>query len=66
MGLATEAADSLGCPLPIGEAAEKIYSDIIAEEPVYGNKDFSSVYQYLRLAADQESRHGLLGQSEHE
>ena len=64
MGLATEAADMLGCPLPMGEAAEKVYADIIEDEPEYAKKDFSSVYQYLRVSADEESRKGRLGQSE--
>lgn len=64
MGLASEAADSLGSPLPMGEAAEKLYADVIAAEPEYAKKDFSAIYQYLRLASDEESRKGRLGQSE--
>ena len=66
MGLATEAGDMLGCPLPMGEAAEKVYEDAIECEPEHARKDFSSVYQYLRAACDEESRKGRLGESERE
>ncbi len=52
MGLATEAAGAIGCPLPMGGAAEKVYAQIIVEEPDFSRKDFSSVYQYLRLASN--------------
>lgn len=66
MGLATEIGDALGSPLPLGEAAEGIYADVIEQEPELARRDFSSVYQYLRLAADRESRKGRPGQSERE
>ncbi|CAL1704274.1 unnamed protein product [Somion occarium] len=64
MGLASEIADACGSPLPLGEAAENIYAEVVKKEPQLANKDFSSVYHYLRLAADEESRKGRLGQSE--
>ena len=66
MGLATDIGDKYGVPLPLGEAAEKIYSEVIEREPELGRKDFSSVYQYLRIGSDRESRKGRLGQSERE
>lgn len=64
MGLATEAADVFGCPLPMGESAEKLYGEIIETEPEYARKDFSSVYRYLRVSSDGEIRKGRPGQSE--
>ncbi|KAI0094046.1 3-hydroxyisobutyrate dehydrogenase [Irpex rosettiformis] len=64
MGLATEVGDLVGCPLPMGEAAERMYKEVIEAEPELANKDFSSVYKYLRLTADEESRKGRPGQSE--
>lgn len=64
MGLATEIGDAFASPLPLGEAAEKIYADVIEQEPELAKKDFSSVYQYLRLASDRESKKGRPGQSE--
>ncbi|OSD01667.1 3-hydroxyisobutyrate dehydrogenase [Trametes coccinea BRFM310] len=51
MGLATDLAESTGIPLPMGHAAEKIYADVVSEDPELANKDFSSVYRYLRVAA---------------
>ena len=66
MGLATEIGDTFGSPLPLGEAAEKIYADVVEQEPQLARKDFSSVYLYLRLAGDRESRKGRPGQSERE
>ncbi|KAI0831144.1 3-hydroxyisobutyrate dehydrogenase [Trametes gibbosa] len=50
MGLATDLADSTGTPLPLGNAAEKIYADVVSEDPELSNKDFSSVYRYLRVS----------------
>jgi len=64
MGLATEIADTFSSPMPLGEAAEKIYADVIEEAPEYANKDFSSVYQYLRIAADREVQKGRSAQTE--
>lgn len=48
MGLATEAGESTGSPLPLGEAATKLYMKIIESEPELATKDFSSVYKYLQ------------------
>ncbi|OBZ75658.1 3-hydroxyisobutyrate dehydrogenase, mitochondrial [Grifola frondosa] len=47
MGLAKDLAESIGSPLPLGEAAESIYADVVREDPELANKDFSSVYRYL-------------------
>ena len=62
--MATEIGDKYGVPLPLGEAAENIYSEVIEKEPELAKKDFSSVYQYLRISSDRESRKGRPGQSE--
>ncbi|KAI0807171.1 3-hydroxyisobutyrate dehydrogenase [Fomes fomentarius] len=48
MGLATDLGDANGCPLSMGMVAEKIYADVVSEDPELANKDFSSVYRYLR------------------
>lgn len=61
MGLATDIGDKYGVPLPLGEAAENIYNDVIEKEPELAKKDFSSVYQYLRIGFDRESRKGRRG-----
>ena len=50
MGLATDLADSIGTALPLGKQAEKIYADVVSEDPELSNKDFSSVYRYLRVS----------------
>ncbi|RPD65982.1 3-hydroxyisobutyrate dehydrogenase [Lentinus tigrinus ALCF2SS1-7] len=50
MGLATDLADANGSPLPMGQLAEKVYADVVSEYPELENKDFSSVYRYLRSA----------------
>ena len=50
MGLATDLAEATGCPLPMGQLAEKVYADVVSEDPELANKDFSSVYRYLRSA----------------
>jgi 3-hydroxyisobutyrate dehydrogenase len=47
MGLATEVSKGLGSPMPLGEAAEKIYIEAVKGEPERARKDFSSVYEYL-------------------
>ncbi|KAI0646903.1 6-phosphogluconate dehydrogenase [Trametes meyenii] len=51
MGLATDLAESTGAPLPLGQVAERVYADVISEDPEVSNKDFSSVYRYLRVSA---------------
>ena len=48
MGLATDAGEMLSCPLPMGEAAQKMYAAVIQTSPELANKDFSSVYAHLR------------------
>ena len=50
MGLATDLAEATGTPLPLGNAAEKIYADVVSEDAELANKDFSSVYRYLRVS----------------
>ena len=50
MGLASDLAETFASPLPLGEAAELIYADAVREDPELANKDFSSVYRYLRRA----------------
>ncbi|KAK2467065.1 hypothetical protein APHAL10511_001323 [Amanita phalloides] len=44
MGLATEIANQQETSLPLGEAAEKIYNEVIKDSPEMAQKDFSSVY----------------------
>ncbi|THV07856.1 3-hydroxyisobutyrate dehydrogenase [Dendrothele bispora CBS 962.96] len=53
MGLATNLSSLAGTPLPLGEAAEHIYSQVIQEQPALERKDFSSVYQYLKDMSQQ-------------
>jgi 3-hydroxyisobutyrate dehydrogenase len=48
MGLAMAAANQHGNPLPLGEAAEKVYSQAVKSMPELKGKDFSSIYQYLQ------------------
>ncbi|KAF8636725.1 hypothetical protein AX17_003528 [Amanita inopinata Kibby_2008] len=48
MGLATGIANQEGSPLPLGEAAESIYSQVAKAAPELARKDFSSVYLYLK------------------
>ncbi|OCH95574.1 3-hydroxyisobutyrate dehydrogenase [Obba rivulosa] len=56
MGLAKDIADSVGTPLPLGQTAEQIYADVVREDPELADRDFSSVYRYLRLASNLTSR----------
>jgi len=62
MGLATHIAAKSGIPLPLGEAAESIYSHVLQQQPDLARKDFSSVYRYLQTAA-QEGKQVNLGGS---
>lgn len=48
MGLATDIAKRTATPLPLGQAAELIYSEVIAKDPDLARKDFSSVYRFLQ------------------
>jgi 3-hydroxyisobutyrate dehydrogenase len=47
MGLASDIALKTNTALPLGNAAQKLYSDMIKAQPGLGRKDFSSVYQFL-------------------
>ena len=50
MGLATEIANQSGSPLPLGEAAKKVYAQAIKEHPALARKDFSSIYRFLETS----------------
>src|SRR6266550_6582012 len=50
MGLATHIAKQQENPLPLGEAAEIIYSQVVKNNPDLAQRDFSSVYLYLKEA----------------
>jgi 3-hydroxyisobutyrate dehydrogenase len=52
MGLATHLGSTFDSPLPLGEAAEKLYAHIIEKQPAYAKRDFSAVYKYLREQAE--------------
>jgi len=56
MGLATEIGSLTGSPLPLAEAAEQIYSDMVKEHTDLARKDFSSVYKYLMRVAEEGKR----------
>jgi len=47
LGLATNVSKEMGSPVPLGEAAEKIYMDAVKRYPELLMRDFSSVYRYL-------------------
>ena len=61
MGLATDIASVSGSPLPLGEAAQSIYEEVLKRQPELALKDFSSVYRYLHEAA-QEGKKVHLGE----
>jgi len=48
MGLATDVARQRQSPLPLGEAAKKLYAKVVEERPELSKKDFSSVYRFLK------------------
>ncbi|PFH49120.1 hypothetical protein AMATHDRAFT_63843 [Amanita thiersii Skay4041] len=50
MGLATGIAQEEGSPLPLGEAAERLYHQVASSPGGLARKDFSSVYLYLKEA----------------
>ncbi|PCH38682.1 3-hydroxyisobutyrate dehydrogenase [Wolfiporia cocos MD-104 SS10] len=50
MGLAKDVAEKMESPLPLGCAAEELYATVIKNDPELANKDFSSVYRYMRTA----------------
>ena len=47
MGLATNVSRELGSPVPLAEAAEKIYMEAVERYSELSRKDFSAVYEYL-------------------
>jgi 3-hydroxyisobutyrate dehydrogenase len=47
LGLVRDVAKNAGTDLPLGDAALLLYSRMIKEKPELGQKDFSSVYQFL-------------------
>ncbi|KAF8630368.1 hypothetical protein AX15_002932 [Amanita polypyramis BW_CC] len=51
MGLATDAANQQGSPMPLGKAAQSIYYEVIKSKPELAKKDFSSVYLHLQSKA---------------
>ena len=51
MGLATVIAHQKDIPLPLGKAAEVIYSQVIKNNPELAQRDFSSVYLHLQKEA---------------
>lgn len=53
MGLASNVAAMAGCPIPLGQAAEALYAQMIEEQPELARKDFSSVYKFLRKTAEE-------------
>lgn len=48
MGLASDVANQRQSPLLLGEAAKAIYSSVVEQAPELANKDFSSVYRFLK------------------
>jgi len=48
LGLARDVSRASGSPVPLTEAAERIYVDGVKRYPDLSRKDFSSVYQYLK------------------
>ncbi|KAF8894412.1 NAD binding domain of 6-phosphogluconate dehydrogenase-domain-containing protein [Infundibulicybe gibba] len=52
MGLATNIASESGSPVPLAQAAEDIYAQVIEHQPDLARKDFSSVYRYFATQGD--------------
>jgi 3-hydroxyisobutyrate dehydrogenase len=59
MGLATDIGTSSGSPLPLAEAAESVYAEMLKQHPDLGRKDFSSVYLFLREATEKGKKVGF-------
>ena len=55
MGLAIDIANTTKTPLPLGNAANDIYAEVIEDDPDTAEKDFSAVYRYLRLLKNTEA-----------
>jgi 3-hydroxyisobutyrate dehydrogenase len=51
MSLATNIGTTSGSPMPLAEAAENIYAEMLKHQPGLARKDFSSVYLFLQEAA---------------
>ncbi|KAJ7771772.1 3-hydroxyisobutyrate dehydrogenase [Mycena metata] len=47
MGLASDIASKTGTALPLGDAARRLYEEMIKQQPELARKDFSSVYRFL-------------------
>ncbi|KAH9998133.1 NAD binding domain of 6-phosphogluconate dehydrogenase-domain-containing protein [Russula compacta] len=58
LGLATDVSKASGSPLPLGEAAERIYVEAVKRYPDLSRKDFSSVYRYFEELM-KEGRRGV-------
>lgn len=55
MALAQRAASTVESPLPLGDAAEAIYTKMNTEgDRKFADKDFSVVYEYLRQQAKKQ------------
>ena len=52
MGLATDVGKAFGVPLPMAEAAKKVYSGAVEQRPDLAQKDFSSVFLLLEEAVE--------------
>ena len=55
MGLAIDIAAATKTPLPLGNAANEIYDEVIEDDPDTAEKDFSIVDRYLRLLKNTEA-----------
>ncbi|KAJ7043258.1 3-hydroxyisobutyrate dehydrogenase [Mycena alexandri] len=47
MGLASDIASKTGTALPLGDAARRLYEEMVKQRPELARKDFSSVYRFL-------------------
>ncbi|KAJ6547122.1 3-hydroxyisobutyrate dehydrogenase [Mycena capillaripes] len=47
MGLASDIATKTGTALPLGDAARRVYGEMISGQPELGRKDFSASYRFL-------------------
>jgi 3-hydroxyisobutyrate dehydrogenase-like beta-hydroxyacid dehydrogenase len=47
MGLAVDAAEDCGAKLVLGKVAREVY-DTVGKEEEFKNKDFSSVFQWIK------------------
>ena len=51
LNLAIAASKATGTPLPVGALTSTLYNTM-SEHSEFGDRDFSVVYEYLRLARD--------------